>query len=64
MRTEWPLDSGPISKKANVFSLSKIFIEGISPGSLWLVGVMNGNMGKVTPDYLAEDAGGHCGTQK
>lgn len=31
--TEWPFESGPMSRKASVFSLSKIFIDGISPGS-------------------------------
>jgi len=30
-RTEWPLLRGPMSRKASVFSDSKIFIDGISP---------------------------------
>lgn len=30
-RTEWPLERGPMSRKAKTLSLSKSFIEGISP---------------------------------
>jgi hypothetical protein len=30
--TECPRERGPMSRNANVFSDSKIFIEGISPG--------------------------------
>lgn len=31
--TEWPLERGPMSRKASVFSDSKSFMQGISPGS-------------------------------
>ena len=33
-RTEWPLLSGPMSRKASVFSDSKIFRDGISPSEM------------------------------
>jgi hypothetical protein len=32
IRTAWPLLSGPMSRNAKVFSLSKSFMQGISPG--------------------------------
>jgi hypothetical protein len=54
--TECPRERGPMSRNANVFSDSKIFIDGISPatglaiGEAW-IGVRSG----YTLDDLAED---------
>ena len=61
--TAWPLLKGLMSRKANVFSLSKSFMEGISPAIVsesrlhqWLA------TSQLTLDDLAEDARGcHVG---
>lgn len=67
VRTECPLDSGPMSRKASVFSLSKIFIEGISPVG-WVSGLISRARkpqgARPTLDDLAEDTAGHCGAQR
>lgn len=58
-RTECPLLRGPMSRKARVFSLSKILSDGISPNSV--LEMCQGVKGdwEITLDNLAEYAGGH-----
>lgn len=60
-RTEWPLEMGPMSRKASVFSDSKSLREGISPDASISACRSSSDLMR-TLDDLAKDAG-HCGTQ-
>ena len=59
--TAWPLLSGLMSRKAKVLSLSKSFMEGISPGVVVRAVHMQreGPKRRLTLDDFAEDAGCH-----
>jgi hypothetical protein len=58
--TECPLLKGPMSRNASVFSLSKSFMQGISPGFVRMsLRQLVGTGALRTLDNLAEDTGGH-----